>query len=365
MFSTELRSTLFQELGAALRDRVNSKLTELAKDNTLAHTIREEAQRYLDMLTVSYDCVIFNPSTGTREMVVPAVVLLVDDQGDVNTPLLAVMVNFSSKPNDQAAARLLDLYPYTTIIRVDIPYVKPKARVAAADAGNTASSYSCWYDIIIRASTLAANGDKKLASSSSSSTSANRLHFLLRKRLLPQQKSEDEGKYLEIPLVFILPELAWRISLAHPAAAAAGLLSIKLPYASLRKSLAIAAVRQKNVDKLRLKSSTGAKQPPSSTLPSGGVCLQPSHGLHTFVSPSTYAPTFTRTRAFDGLGNGCSDDLVAILYGHGHIKGFSRFGGRVSGAVPAVGGIGRPNRNVANLGSLLGFGWRLARRGRF
>lgn len=357
MFSTELRSTVSQELGAALRQSLTSKLTELVNDNALTSAIRDEAQITLDMLTVSYDCAVFNPSTGTREMIIPAVILLADDKGDVDIPLLMLVVDFSSSPDDQNAARLLDMYPGATIIRADIPYLNPKARIAAFNAGNTVSVHKLFYDIIIRSSNAAVTSAFHGVDNLSSSSPSNRLQFLVRNRPLLQQQKNIKEELLEIPLAILFPELAWRIASTHPAAGAAGLLSIQLQHASLRRSLSIAAVRQKNMDILRSKSTENKPRPSPAALPLGGSSLPSNRGLHTRAFPSTLAAAATRSCAFNTAGTVPKHGLADMPRGHSLRPNSGRFGGRASGMA-----LSGPGSNLGSLRALLGFGWFLAHR---
>lgn len=353
MFSTELRSTVAQELGAALRQGLSSKLTELANDKALASVLRDEAQRTLDMLTVSYDCAIVNPSTGINEMVAPAVILLADDKGDVDIPLLIVVVDFSSIPDDQDVARLLHMYPNATIIRADIPYRKPKARIAAFNASNTTPVYTLSYDIIIRSSNPAATSIPRGVEISSTSSPSDKLHFLVRKRPLLQQQEDTRGVSLEIPLAILLPEVTWRIALTHPAAGAADLLSIQLQHASLRRSLSIAAVRQKNMDILRSKSTDSNPRTSPAALPFGGFGPLMTRRLHTRAFPSTSTAAPTSSCAFETVDKSLRyGSLSVLLRGHGIKLNSAGLGGRASAGTGS---------NLASLRTIQGFGWRLVR----
>ncbi|ROW09874.1 hypothetical protein VPNG_06293 [Cytospora leucostoma] len=368
MYSSELRSTFSQELGAALRNHVNHKLAELANDDSLPTVLRNEVQRTQDMLTASYDCGIFDPTTGVHEMIVPATLILADAKQGVDTPLLILLVDFSRRRTGNTAVHLLDMYPDAMIIRVDIPYLDPKARLATIRAGNTASPYTCLYDIIIRANAAAANSfshDGNDPSSPSSPSTFNKIHFLARNRLLLQHQKDDEES-LEIPLVLLLPELTWRILLAHPAAAAAGRLSIRLRCATIRRCLNLAAVRQKNMDMLRLKS-TGRKpyQGYQAAPPLGSFGTSASHGLHTLALPATLSLISSCKRTITAVEQGHNEGPAASHSGHGLGIRFGHYHGRVSGPVLAAGGFGGHHRHVANSKTLLNLGWRLARGGRY
>lgn len=370
MFSTELRSTFSQELGAALRQSLTDKLTELAGDIALPTVLRDEAQRTLDMLTASYDCSIYNPATGTREMIIPAVILLADDKGHADKPLLMLMVDFSNSPDDQDAARLLHMYPGATILRADIPYQDPSARSAAFNSGSTTTSvlHTCSYDIIIHSSNAAATSHFHQANKSSCCSPPAKLHYLVRNRALLQHQETQpaNGEPLEIPLAILLPELAWRVALAHPAAGAAGLLSIQLQHETLRRCLSIAAVRQKNVDMLRSRPSTEKKPGPSPfTLPLGGWNLMSTRGLHTRASPWVSDAASACSHASRTAAGCCGDDpAVDVFRGHGHGLGFSSvgLGGRASRIAIARGCLGFPGSHLASLRTILGFGRRFSRR---
>ncbi|ROW07289.1 hypothetical protein VMCG_03905 [Cytospora schulzeri] len=332
MFSTELRSSFSQGLGAAIRESLASKLTDLTNDNTLASTLRDEVQRTLDMLTISYDCAIINPSTGTRE-IIPAVILLADDKCDVDKPLLMLVVDFSSNPDDHYAAHLLDMYPNAAIIRADIPYRDREVRTAAYRAGNTASLYTCFYDIIIRSSNSASTSTMYNVEGSSSSSLPDKLHFLVRNRPLLQQPDDGDKKPIGIPLAIFFPELTWRVALAHPAAGAAGVLSMQLQHAILQRILRIAAVRQKNMDMLRSKSTENKPSP--SALPLSGFGIPFFRGLHTLTFSSNSAAVDSRSCTCNAADKG-----------------------RAAGFVMPR----RHGSDVTNLRGLVGFGWRLARR---
>ncbi|KAK7736636.1 hypothetical protein SLS53_006839 [Cytospora paraplurivora] len=312
MYSSELRSTFSQELGAALHNHVSHKLVELANDNSLPTPLRNEAQLTKDMITASYDCAIFNPTTGVHEMIIPAALILADSKQGVDTPLLILLVDFSRKRTGNTAVNLLDMYPDAIIIRVDIPYLDPEARLATIRAGNTASPYTCLYDIIIRANTAAAN------------------------------------------------------SFSHDAAAA-GRLSIRLRFATIRRCLSLAAVRQKHMDILRLKS-TGHKpsqgHQAASPLGGFGTPLIP-HGLHTLAFPATPSLTSTCKGTVTAVEHGRDEGLAASNGGHGLGLSYDHYGGRVSGPVLAIGGFGGHRRHVANLKTFLNLGRRLARGGRY
>ncbi|KUI62777.1 hypothetical protein VP1G_09902 [Cytospora mali] len=372
MFSTELRRTFSQELGSILRDRLACKLSELANDKTLTPILRDESQSISDMLIASYDSPIINPCTGTHEMIVPAVLLLADDKGNMDKPLIVLMVDFSGQPDDEDAARLLDIYPDATIIRVDIPYRNPDARMAAYSIGDTASAYSCSYDIIIRASTATTISHKyssALPEPSSSSLSSNKLRYLIRNRPLVKRQKDSEDKSIELPLAMLLPELTWRITMAHPAAA--GQLTVKLRYASLRRCLTMAAVRQKNMDLLRHKS-TEARRPSSADPPLGalGFGLPPYRRLHTLTRSFTpapvpaLAPATTHTRIFDTDRKDGTNGFAVMPRRRGLDPSFAGCDGRILSSSTAVAGLGVPKKDVSNLRTWLDFGRRLARLGR-
>ncbi|KUI72501.1 hypothetical protein VM1G_07658 [Cytospora mali] len=366
MFSTELRRTFSQELGSIFRDRLACKLSELANDKALTPGLRYEAQNISDMLIASYDSPIINPSTGIHEMIVPAVLLLADDKGNMDRPLIVLMVDFSGQPDDEDAARLLDIYPDATIIRADVPYRRPHARMAAYKAGNIASVYSCSYDIIIRAGTAATTNSHEyspaLPAPLSSSLSSNKLRYLVRNRPLVNGQKDNEDRSIELPLAMLLPELTWRITMAHPAAA--GRLTVKLQYASLRRCLGMAAVRQKNMDLLR-QSSAGAGKPSSADPPLGalGFGLPPYRRLHTLTRSLTPAPAPTHTRVFDTDRKDCTNDLALIPHRRGLGPSFAGCDGRIPGSFTTVGGLGIPRKDMSTLRILLGFGRRLARLG--
>lgn len=368
MHSSELRSTFSQELGAALHKHVSHKLAEIANDDSLPTPLRNEVQRTQDMLTASYDCAIFDPTSGVHEMIVPAALILADGSQNTDTPLLILLVDFSKKQNGSTAARLLDMYPDAIIIRVAIPYLDPMARLATIRPGTTASPYTCSYDIIIRANTAEANSkshDGKNPSLPSSPITSNTVHFLARNRLLLQHQEDDEES-LGIPLVLLLPELTWRILLARPEAAAAGVLSIRLRCATMRRCLDLAAVRQKNMDILRLKSTRHKPyQGYQAATPLGGFGTPSAQRLHTLACPATLSLVSSCKGTVTAVEQGRNEGPAVSYGGHGLGLSFDHDGGRVSGPVLAVGGFWGRHRHVANLQTLLNLGRCLARGGRY